>query len=306
MLKWKLKKLSDIAEFNPQESIKKGKLAKKVPMEKLIPYCKQIPSYEMCEFNGGTKFRNGDTIMARITPCLENGKISKVDILDKEEIGFGSTEYIIFRAIENITDPDFLYYLVTSPLVKELAIKSMVGSSGRQRVQTDVVKNIEISVPPFDIQQKIASILSTLDNKISLNSAINNNLEQQAQALFLKIMNVQDFENKLLSEVSIIKYGKGLPTNKLTKTGYKVFGGDGIIGYYADYLYQDPQILISCRGAASGTILVSHPYSYVTNNSLVIELNDRIYYEFLKQYFLLNQLHSYATGSAQPQITIDN
>ena len=122
----------------------------------------------------------------------------------------------------------------------------------------------------------------------------------------MNIIRANDFDNKLLSEIALIKYGKGLPTNKLTKTGYKVFGGNGIIGYYTDYLYKEPQILISCRGAASGTILVSHPYSYVTNNSLVIELKDRRYFEFLKQYFTLNQLHSYATGSAQPQITIDN
>jgi len=184
MLDWELKKISEIAEFNPQESIKKGQLAKKVAMEKLIPYCKQIPGYELCEFNGGTKFRNGDTIMARITPCLENGKISKVDILEDNEVGFGSTEYIIFRAITDISDPDFLYYLVTSPLVKEPAIKSMVGSSGRQRVQTDVVKNIEVNVPPFKIQQKIAGILSAIDNKISINNSTNNNLEQQAQAIY--------------------------------------------------------------------------------------------------------------------------
>lgn len=184
MLDWELKKISEIAEFNPQESIKRGQLAKKVAMEKLIPYCKQIPDYELCEFNGGTKFRNGDTIMARITPCLENGKISKVDILEDNEVGFGSTEYIIFRAITGISDPDFLYYLITSPLIREPAIKSMVGSSGRQRVQTDVVKNINIKVPAFNIQQKIGRILSALDDKISINNSTNNNLEQQTQAIY--------------------------------------------------------------------------------------------------------------------------
>lgn len=124
--------------------------------------------------------------------------------------------------------------------------------------------------------------------------------------MFLDIVKSNHFGNKLLSDIATIKYGKGLPTTKLTKTGYKVFGGNGVIGYFSDYLYKDPQILISCRGAASGTILISHPYSYVTNNSLVMELKDRRYYEFLKQYFLLYQLHSYTTGSAQPQITIDN
>lgn len=184
MLSWEIKKLFEIAEFNPQESIKKGQLAKKVAMEKLIPYCKQIPNYEISEFNGGTKFRNGDIIMARITPCLENGKISKVDILDDDEIGFGSTEYIIFRAINGVSDPDFLYYLITSSLIREPAIKSMVGSSGRQRVQTDVVKNLEVNIPSLQTQQKIATILSALDNKISINTSINNNLEQQAQAIY--------------------------------------------------------------------------------------------------------------------------
>ena len=169
-------KLSDIAYFNPTESIKKGTLAKKVAMDKLLPFCRDIPSYELTEFSGGTKFRNGDTIMARITPCLENGKTAKVTILEDNEIGFGSTEYIVFRAIEGITDEDYLYYLVCSPLVRDIAIKSMVGSSGRQRVQTDVVKNIEIELPSLEEQRKIGSLLKALDDKISLNNKINENL----------------------------------------------------------------------------------------------------------------------------------
>ncbi len=181
--KWTIKKLSEIAEFNPQESLPKGVMAKKVAMDKLEPFCRDIPSYVLEKFYGGTKFRNGDTIMARITPCLENGKIAKVTILDDGEIGFGSTEYIVFRAKENI-DEDYLYYLICSSIVREPAIKSMVGSSGRQRVQTDVVKNLEIAVPPVAEQKEIGSILRTLDDKITLNVAINDNLEQQAMALF--------------------------------------------------------------------------------------------------------------------------
>lgn len=177
-------KLSDIAEFNPRESINKGSVAKKVTMDKLQPFCRDIPEYEYSEFTGGTKFRNGDTIMARITPCLENGKTAKVNILEDGEVGFGSTEYIVFRAKENITDEDYLYYLVCSPLVRDPAIKSMVGSSGRQRVQTDVVQNLEIDIPELSIQRRIGALLKSLDDKIALNNAINKNLEQQTQALF--------------------------------------------------------------------------------------------------------------------------
>lgn len=177
-------KLSEIALFNPTETLKKGTLAKKVGMDKLQPFCRDIPDYEIAEFSGGMKFRNGDTIMARITPCLENGKTAKVNILDTEEVGFGSTEYIVFRAIDGVTDEDYLYYLVCSPIVRDIAIKSMVGSSGRQRVQTDVVKGIEVELPTLDEQRKIGSLLKILDDKIAVNNEINENLEQQAQALF--------------------------------------------------------------------------------------------------------------------------
>lgn len=177
-------KLSDIAEFNPRESINKGSVAKKVTMDKLQPFCRDIPEYEYSEFTGGTKFRNGDTIMARITPCLENGKTAKVNILEDGEVGFGSTEYIVFRAKENITDEDYLYYLVCSPLVRDPAIKSMVGSSGRQRVQTDVVQNLEIDIPELSIQRRIGALLKSLDDKIALNNAINKNLLQQAEAIY--------------------------------------------------------------------------------------------------------------------------
>ncbi|MFQ6809578.1 MAG: restriction endonuclease subunit S [Blautia sp.] len=181
---WTKKKLSDIADFNPRETIKKGAIAKKIPMDVLRPFYRDIPYYvEEC-FSGGTKFRNGDTIMARITPCLENGKTAQVSILNDGEVGFGSTEYIVFRAKEGIADKDYLYYLVCSPEVREPAIKSMVGSSGRQRVQTDVVKNLEIDVPPLVEQEKIGLFLKAFDDKIALNDRINKNLEQQAKAVF--------------------------------------------------------------------------------------------------------------------------
>ena len=113
--------------------------------------------------------------MARITPCLENGKTAKVNILEEGEIGFGSTEYIVFRAKEGV-DEDFLYYLVCSSIIREPAIKSMVGSSGRQRVQTDVVENLDIAVPSYEEQHLIGRILRNLDDKIKINNKINENL----------------------------------------------------------------------------------------------------------------------------------
>lgn len=204
-------KLADIAELNPKESLKKGTVAKKVAMDQLQPFCRDIPGYTLETFNGGTKFRNGDTIMARITPCLENGKTAKVNILDDGEIGFGSTEYIVFRAKKSISDEDYLYYLIRSPLVRGAAIKSMVGSSGRQRVQTDVVQNIEINLPPITEQKKIGALLRVFDDKIALNNKINDNLQQQAKSLYEEMfLNNPDADmvSGTLSDIATITMGQ--------------------------------------------------------------------------------------------------
>lgn len=205
---WTKMKLSDIADFNPRETIKKGEIAKKISMDVLRPFYRDVPYYTEECFSGGTKFRNGDTIMARITPCLENGKTAQVSILNDGEVGFGSTEYIVFRAKEGIADKDYLYYLVCSPEVREPSIKSMVGSSGRQRVQTDVVKNLEIDVPPLVEQRKIGSFLKSIDDKIALNNKINNNLEQQTQAIFKSwFVDFDPFDGELPSSWTNEKLG---------------------------------------------------------------------------------------------------
>ena len=207
---WTTKKLSEIAYINPRESIGRGVVAKKVPMDKLQPFCRDIPEFVLEEYKGGTKFKNDDTLMARITPCLENGKIAKVSILSNDEIGFGSTEYIVFRAIEGVSDADFLYYLICSPLVRNPAIKSMVGSSGRQRVQTDVVANLDIELPPVEEQRKIGGLLKTFDDKIKLNNEINNNLEQQAQTLFENIFCIpSDVATKRIPLSDLMDYAGG-------------------------------------------------------------------------------------------------
>ena len=218
---WTTKKLSEIAYINPRESLGKGVVAKKVPMDKLQPFCRDIPEFVLEEYKGGTKFRNGDTIMARITPCLENGKIAKVSVLRDGEVGFGSTEYIVFRAIDGVSDADYLYYLICSPLVRNPAIKSMVGSSGRQRVQTDVVANLDIELPPIEEQRKIGGLLKAIDDKIELNNAINNNLEQQAQAIFAnEFLSLDTLPEgwKQASLIDIADYLNGLAMQKYRPT----------------------------------------------------------------------------------------
>jgi len=184
MSEWRKYKVDDFAKINPTERLPKGTLAKKIPMEALQPFTKKIPLYSNEEYKGGVKFRKGDTLMARITPSLENGKTSYVDILNDDEVGFGSTEFIVLREREGISDKHFLYYLAISSEIRDIAILSMTGSSGRQRVQTDVVKEHELLVPLLPEQKAIAEVLSSLDDKIDLLHRQNKTLEQMAETLF--------------------------------------------------------------------------------------------------------------------------
>ena len=231
---WKTIRAADFIEFNPRMNLKKGTIATKISMDKLQPYTKKIPETEQAEFSGGTKFSNGDTIMARITPCLENGKTAFVDCLNKDEVAFGSTEFIVLRAKPDVSDAQFVYYLATSPEFRQVAIKSMVGSSGRQRVQQPVLENLELVVPELPKQKRIGGFLAAIDDKIALNAKINDNLEQQAQAIFKEwfIENPENNEWSTGTFAELIKttlngdWGKEAPTGNNTEKVYCIRGAD--------------------------------------------------------------------------------
>jgi len=183
MSNWSKTTIGEFIEFNPKEPLKKGEVFKKIPMEKLGTFQRKINGFELGKYNSGPKFRNGDTLLAKITPCLENGKTAYVDILEDDEVAFGSSEFIVLRKNEN-SDSKYIYYLARSPWFRERAISCMEGTSGRKRVNEGSLKRQEILVPSIGEQQKIASVLSALDDKIELNNKINAELEAMAKTLY--------------------------------------------------------------------------------------------------------------------------
>ena len=328
---WTTKKLSEIAYINPRESIGKGVVAKKVPMDKLQPFCRDVPEFVFEEYKGGTKFRNNDTLMARITPCLENGKIAKVSILSNDEIGFGSTEYIVFRAIEGVSDADFLYYLICSPLVRNPAIKSMVGSSGRQRVQTDVVANLDIELPPIEEQRKIGELLKDFDDKIKLNNEINNNLEEQLSALFVNMFghSIDSLDNSDIKLGDLIESvdnrGKTPPLSD-EPTDYPIIdvralsGNSRIIDYNNCTKYvsketynnwfrsghpKEYDILISTVGSLAEMKIFLGTIGCIAQNVVGFRtkgISPLYLYQYLN--YIKNDLVAYNIGSVQPSIKV--
>ena len=323
MGEWLEKRMDEIADFNPRESIPKGTIAKKVAMDKLQPFCRDVPVFEMEAFSGGTKFRNGDTIMARITPCLENGKTAKVDVLDEDEVGFGSTEYIVFRAKEG-NDPDFIYYLVTSPVVREPAIKSMVGSSGRQRVQTDVVQGLKVRVPGLEGQRAIAGILKTLDDKIATNRRVNENLLQQAQALYKdRFVDLRPFDGEMpkdwhlgtISEIIELHDSKRIPLSSRERANlakiYPYYGATSVMDYVDRYLFDGIYLLLG----EDGTVVDSKGFPilqyvegkfWVNNHAHIITGKNGFSVETLYLLFSLTNVQSIVTGAVQPKISQAN
>lgn len=184
---WKKGVLADIAEINPARLLKKGEAATCIEMADLSTSTAFPNDWGMKTFNGGMKFKNGDTIMARITPCLENGKAAFVNCLAEGEVAFGSTEYITICS-KGMAPNEMFYSLVRDADFISYATKHMNGSSGRQRVA-----GVDIAAYPFVIADdgtyaKISPILKCVFEKIRVNSLESRKLAELRDALLPKLM----------------------------------------------------------------------------------------------------------------------
>jgi type I restriction enzyme S subunit len=182
---WTPVSFSDAVNLNPTVKLTKGEEYPFVDMKSVDPAWREVSFSELRAFkSGGAKFLPKDTLMARITPCLENGKIARYIPAGRNGEAFGSTEFIVIRGKNGVTDNDFAYYLTMWPEFRDFAISQMTGSSGRQRVPVDSLAGFSFNLPTLTEQKAIAHILGSLDDKIELNRRMNETLEAMAQALF--------------------------------------------------------------------------------------------------------------------------
>ncbi|PRT69845.1 hypothetical protein C6A27_05960 [Streptococcus anginosus] len=176
-------RLKEYIDINPKVKLQKGEMYSSVEMEKITVGQKVADANSKAEFTGKScsKFLSNDTLMARITPCLENGKIAKYE---SDTAGFGSTEFFVLRAKKNKATADYVYYLSQTHYIRQLAVNSMTGASGRQRADAKYIGNIKWNFPNIEIQRKIADILSAYDNLIENNSKRIKLLEQMVENLY--------------------------------------------------------------------------------------------------------------------------
>ena len=327
MTEWKEYKFSDFVDINPLVRIPKNIPISFVEMKDLDPSMRYCESSQLKLLSGGSRFINGDTLFARITPCLENGKICQVRYL-QNNIGFGSTEFHVFRAKNGISDTNFVYYLSRWNEVREHAELNFEGSSGRQRVSKEAFDNLYLLLPPLPEQIRIASILSSLDDKIDLLHRENKTLEAMAETLFKELV-VNENNDGTLENIISIQNGYAFKSKDFKETGEhqiikikNISSGiididstdcvdsDVLVDVSTKFKVNSGDVLIAMTGAEIGKLGV------IPKNDKSLWLNQRVgllvekykgakylAYLQLKSEYGQDYIENTATGSAQPNIS---
>lgn len=222
---WETVSLSDICEINPKKDIlENDDEVAFLPMEQVSNSGRIIKintkKYEDVS-KGYTPFKNKDVLLAKITPCFENGKRALVENL-QYKMGFGSTEFHVLRSLEERVIPQYIYYCIDTHRFKELAERNMTGSAGQKRVPTTFLKDYKLSIPPLKEQEKIAKILSTVDSQIDNAEKLIEKTKELKKGLMQKLLTKgighSEFKKTEIGEIPVDWEVKRLDelTNRIT------------------------------------------------------------------------------------------
>jgi len=163
---WSSQPLPKVIQINPIRTLAKNQSAPYLDMKNMPTQGPRPSEWVLRTFGSGVKFINGDTLIARITPCLENGKTAFVDFLQEGEVGWGSTEYIVIRPLAPLP-LEYGYFLARNEDFRSFAIQNMTGSSGRQRVPPDCFSKYHLAIPPADVAKQFGKVISPMMKLIS-------------------------------------------------------------------------------------------------------------------------------------------
>ena len=340
---WAVQRLDQIAEINPTRKVHKGSAVPFVDMAALPQFSRDISVNDVVvrEAKGaGAHFQNGDTLLARITPCLENGKTAQVRCLDGDAIAEGSTEFIVLCG-KDPADNDYIYYLCREPAFREYAIGRMEGTSGRQRVSWQSIAAYQFAFPSPEERRETARVLSTLDDRITLLRETNATLEAIAQALFKSwFVDFDPVRAKMagrtpegmdeataalfpdgletselgevprgwrvgkLGDVAALKGGKQLSKEAFSNSAPNpVFGGAGVMGHTAQRNATDFVITVGRVGAYCGQFFWHIGNAWVNNNASHVVPSRKISSEWLLLWLKSVNMDVIKKGAAQPFVS---
>ena len=327
---WTLENLGDICFINPKKMTKPedGQVSF-IAMNQLSEDGQLISGitkhYDEVS-KGFTSFKDDDVLVAKITPCFENGKGALVRNL-VNGIGFGSTEFHVLRFKKN-TCPEFIYYLTRTTELRAKGEMNMQGSAGHRRVTADYFHAYKVKTPPLPEQRKIAQILGTWDKAISTTERLIDNSKQQKKALMQQLLTGTHTQRKRLLDDSGIAFkgeweeaplkkcvtflnGIRKPIKKEDRANmqgnYPYYGATSVIDYVDDYLFDDELILLGEDGENILSRVLPHVFTisgktWVNNHAHVMKANADKDTSFLCMYLENLDYKKYNSGSAQPKI----
>ena len=210
------------------------------------------------------------------------------------------------------------------------------SGSARDNLSQKVIQDLEINLPLLETQQKIAKILSDIDDKIEILHQINDNLSELAKTIYdywfvqfdfpdengkpyktsggkmvyndiLKREIPEGWEVKKLGEIAELYQPKTISEKEMLTNGkYLVYGANGIVGRYDQYNHTEPMVTITCRGNTCGNINFTEPFSWITGNAMVVKSKNNYSIDYLYNLLSISNIKKVISGSAQPQITRTN
>lgn len=199
---WVVRPMPESIEINPTRQLKKGVVAPYLDMANVPTNSSRAQTVVLREFSSGSKFINGDTLLARITPCLENGKTAFVDFLGNEQIGWGSTEFIVLRP-KGYLPVEFAYFLCRHPDFKAFAIAQMAGTSGRQRVPNDCFANYLLTVPSQEVAVAFGIVAKSIMSQIRSQDEASKSLATLRDTLLPKLLSGELSLTEAMAEVEV-------------------------------------------------------------------------------------------------------
>ena len=256
----------DYVTINPPVQLIKDAVYPFVEMANVSTTYREPDAIEYKAFSSGVRFADGDTVIARIEPCLQNGKRFFVHNIGQ---GFGSTEFLVFRSKDKKIDEQFLYYLMQTEGIRKLMINSMTEATGRQRVNNDIFADMEFDFPDLPTQRRIASILSAYDDLIENNRRQIKLLEEAAQRLYrewfvelrfpghedVKIVDgvPEGWQYGCIKELILYHDTMRKPLSSRERASfqgkYRYYGAAGILDHVAEFLYDGTYLLLGEDGS---------------------------------------------------------
>ena len=287
---------------------------------------------------GYTEFDNGDILVAKITPCFENGKGAlAADLLNGA--AFGTTELHILRSAPNL-ESNFLFYFTVSRLFRSNGEGEMYGAGGQKRVPSDFCKNIPVPLPSMDEQCVIAEFLdretSKIDTLVAKKRTLIERLKEKRIALISRTVTrglppkaatacgldphpklkpsgidwlgevPEHWDAKQLRRLAHLQSGEAITTEEMEDGGnYPVYGGNGIRGFTTNFTHCGEFILIGRQGAQCGNINYASTEFWASEHAIVVSPIEGWSTRWMGELLRAMDLNQYSQSAAQPGLSVD-